>query len=197
MLIFLSTAIYAQRGCCSWHGGVAGCDPNTGREICVDNTDSPSCTCATNYAATSTLPKTNPSTLTMNQITNLDMNSMKLYCEMNEASCKAFLSGFILGTYDISHFYKPKNPATLNSEITLFIPCFGDKKNSINQKTLTFNRNLISTDVNGIYTNYLNFLTKKISNSNFQEINSTRAMDYTLEFLATYYSCPFSNDDLV
>lgn len=34
----------AQRGCCSHHGGVAGCNSN-GRQICNDGTLSPSCTC--------------------------------------------------------------------------------------------------------------------------------------------------------
>lgn len=34
-----------QRGCCSWHGGVAGCDENSGRIICNDGTASPSCRC--------------------------------------------------------------------------------------------------------------------------------------------------------
>lgn len=36
--------VYAQRGCCSHHGGVAGCSSN-GRQICNDGTLSPSCTC--------------------------------------------------------------------------------------------------------------------------------------------------------
>lgn len=43
MLIFPVTA-NAQRGCCSHHGGVAGCSEN-GRQICRDGTLSPSCTC--------------------------------------------------------------------------------------------------------------------------------------------------------
>lgn len=34
----------AQRGCCSRHGGVAGCN-SYGRTICMDGTLSPSCTC--------------------------------------------------------------------------------------------------------------------------------------------------------
>ena len=33
----------AQQGCCSWHGGVCGC--NNGRKVCCDGTYSPSCTC--------------------------------------------------------------------------------------------------------------------------------------------------------
>lgn len=34
----------AKRGCCSHHGGVAGCNSN-GRTICNDGTLSPTCTC--------------------------------------------------------------------------------------------------------------------------------------------------------
>lgn len=36
--------VHAQRGCCSWHGGVAGCS-SSGRTICADGTLSKSCTC--------------------------------------------------------------------------------------------------------------------------------------------------------
>ncbi len=32
-----------QRGCCSHHGGVCGCEG--GRKVCCDGTFSPSCTC--------------------------------------------------------------------------------------------------------------------------------------------------------
>ena len=34
-----------RRGCCSWHGGVCGCDWTTGRTICCDGTLSPTCMC--------------------------------------------------------------------------------------------------------------------------------------------------------
>jgi methylphosphotriester-DNA--protein-cysteine methyltransferase len=34
-----------RRGCCSWHGGVCGCDYSTCRVICCDRTLSPTCTC--------------------------------------------------------------------------------------------------------------------------------------------------------
>lgn len=37
-------SVYAQRGCCSHHGGVAGCSPY-GRQVCRDGTLSPSCGC--------------------------------------------------------------------------------------------------------------------------------------------------------
>ena len=44
LLISMPLKIYAGRGCCSWHGGVAGCT-SRGRTICADGTLSPSCTC--------------------------------------------------------------------------------------------------------------------------------------------------------
>ena len=44
MCFLISLPVYAQRGCCSHHGGVAGCN-SSGRQICNDGTLSPSCTC--------------------------------------------------------------------------------------------------------------------------------------------------------
>jgi hypothetical protein len=44
ILLIFPNCVYAQRGCCSHHGGVAGCS-STGRQICNDGTLSPSCTC--------------------------------------------------------------------------------------------------------------------------------------------------------
>lgn len=39
------TLTIEQRGCCSWHGGVCGCDYNTGKVKCCDGTLSPTCRC--------------------------------------------------------------------------------------------------------------------------------------------------------
>ena len=44
IMLILPVTVNAQRGCCSHHGGVAGCNEN-GRTICRDGTLSPSCTC--------------------------------------------------------------------------------------------------------------------------------------------------------
>lgn len=44
VLILSFEMVDAQRGCCSHHGGVAGCS-SSGRTICNDGTYSPSCTC--------------------------------------------------------------------------------------------------------------------------------------------------------
>ena len=41
----LSCFAFAGRGCCSWHGGVSGCDSESGRLVCNDSTYSPSCGC--------------------------------------------------------------------------------------------------------------------------------------------------------
>lgn len=50
------TNIEAQRGCCSHHGGVAGCS-SSGRQVCNDGTLSPSCTCTPSYTYGCTDPK--------------------------------------------------------------------------------------------------------------------------------------------
>lgn len=41
---FDGSTMVAQRGCCSRHRGVRGCD-GSGRVICNDNTVSPTCRC--------------------------------------------------------------------------------------------------------------------------------------------------------
>lgn len=50
--------VFAQRGCCSHHGGVAGCS-SSGRQICADGTLSPSCTCTPPAVYGCTDPKAN------------------------------------------------------------------------------------------------------------------------------------------
>lgn len=54
ILVILVMPMYAnaQRGCCSRHGGVAGCSSN-GRQICNDGTLSPTCTCTPPKSVTS------------------------------------------------------------------------------------------------------------------------------------------------
>ena len=48
IFVLFTTPVYARRGCCSHHGGVAGCNAN-GRQVCNDGTLSPSCTCTPTY----------------------------------------------------------------------------------------------------------------------------------------------------
>lgn len=40
---FASAEEAMQSGCCSWHGGVCGCQ--NGRKVCCDGEKSPSCKC--------------------------------------------------------------------------------------------------------------------------------------------------------
>lgn len=44
IILLMPIGVYAQRGCCSHHGGEAGCSSD-GRRICADGTISPTCTC--------------------------------------------------------------------------------------------------------------------------------------------------------
>lgn len=60
--IFAVSQVYAQQGCCSWHGGISHCASN-GRYVCNDGTYSPSCTCgAPTYTYTPPTPKIPAST---------------------------------------------------------------------------------------------------------------------------------------
>lgn len=45
LYICVNTDLHAQRGCCSHHKGVQGCNNETGYLMCRDGTESPSCTC--------------------------------------------------------------------------------------------------------------------------------------------------------
>ena len=82
LLIYLPS-VKAQRGCCSHHGGVAGCGSN-GRQICNDGTYSPTCTCsgATNNNSSSNYYKknyiygcTDPNANNYNSNANIDNGS--------------------------------------------------------------------------------------------------------------------------
>lgn len=44
IILLMPIGVYAKRGCCSSHGGEAGCALD-GRRICADGTISPTCTC--------------------------------------------------------------------------------------------------------------------------------------------------------
>ncbi len=47
------SASYAAMGCCSHHGGVAGCNTSTNHQKCKDGSSSPSCLCTGGTAAPS------------------------------------------------------------------------------------------------------------------------------------------------
>lgn len=48
LLLLIPLGVQARQGCCSHHGGVAGCS-SSGRQVCNDGTLSPSCTCTPSY----------------------------------------------------------------------------------------------------------------------------------------------------
>jgi hypothetical protein len=60
LLLSPLTNAYAKAGCCSRHGGVAGCNAQ-GKQTCKDSTISPTCTCA---GYTGTKAKSTKSTVT-------------------------------------------------------------------------------------------------------------------------------------
>lgn len=79
LLIFIAPAtVSAQRGCCSHHGGVAGCNEN-GRQICRDGTLSPSCTCTP--AVTNIYGCTDSSAKNFNSRANKDDGTCEYYVE--------------------------------------------------------------------------------------------------------------------
>lgn len=52
-LIFTLSLSYAGQGCCSHHGGIAGCNRSNNRELCKDGTTSPTCPCTTGTSSSS------------------------------------------------------------------------------------------------------------------------------------------------
>lgn len=61
--------LYAERGCCSRHGGVASCSFTTGYLMCRDGTQSHSCRCKAGYRTkpatkTKEYKKSEPSSIT-------------------------------------------------------------------------------------------------------------------------------------
>lgn len=58
LFLIVTGNVEAQRGCCSHHGGVAGCS-SSGRQVCNDGTLSSSCTCTPSYTYGCTDPNAN------------------------------------------------------------------------------------------------------------------------------------------
>lgn len=83
-VLFLSsvTAVFAARGCCSWHGGQSYC--SNGRWVCADGTYSPTCTCGY-YVPTPTynppiyVPPPAPKAPAMNASFSYEPNASKTY----------------------------------------------------------------------------------------------------------------------
>ena len=57
IMILFPINTYSKSGCCSWHGGVAGC--RNGRQVCKDGTLSPTCTCYSPSTTTNDYIQTN------------------------------------------------------------------------------------------------------------------------------------------
>jgi len=60
IFVISSEQIYAKRGCCSHHGGVAYCG-KSGKYICNDGTTSPTCTCSGGVSSSSSSKKSTSS----------------------------------------------------------------------------------------------------------------------------------------
>lgn len=79
IVILFPFTINAARGCCSSHGGVAGCH-SSGKQLCKDGTLSPSCTC----------------TPTIKYVYGCTDSSAKNYnskANKNDGSCKYYVYG--------------------------------------------------------------------------------------------------------
>lgn len=66
LLLLFTPLSYAKPGCCSGHGGVAGCNSATGHQLCKDGVSSPTCACdgkSTVNKTTKAKSTTNPSTM--------------------------------------------------------------------------------------------------------------------------------------
>lgn len=52
----VNKTVYAERGCCSWNGGVSHCDSSVGMVVCNNGFYSPSCVCYKSPAIQPTSP---------------------------------------------------------------------------------------------------------------------------------------------
>ena len=105
LLFYIPLNVSAQRGCCSHHGGVAGCSDSE-RQICSDGTLSPSCTCTPSISHV--YGCTNPSAKNYNPNANVNDGSCEFYvygctdstaknynaiAERDDGSCKYYVLG--------------------------------------------------------------------------------------------------------
>ncbi len=75
--------VYAQRGCCSHHGGVGGCSSD-GTIICNDGTYSPTCTCTP--VKKSVYGCTNSNAINYNSKADVNDNSCRFKKEIKETN---------------------------------------------------------------------------------------------------------------
>ena len=117
IFLIIPVTVNAQRGCCSYHGGVAGCSED-GRTICRDGTLSPSCRCTPTI--TYIYGCTDSSAKNYNPNANKDNGSCEYYvygctdpraknykeeAEKNDGSCEYYVYGCMDKTaknYDIN-----------------------------------------------------------------------------------------------
>ena len=79
IVIIFPLTINAKSGCCSHHGGVAGCH-SSGKQLCNDGTLSPSCTCT-------------PQVTYVYGCTDSDAKNYNPKANKNDGSCKYYVYG--------------------------------------------------------------------------------------------------------
>ena len=79
IVIIFPLTINAKSGCCSHHGGVAGCH-SSGKQLCNDGTLSPSCTCT-------------PQVTYVYGCTDSDAKNFNPRANKNDGSCKYYIYG--------------------------------------------------------------------------------------------------------
>ena len=55
VFVFFAVPVYAQQGCCSWHGGIDYCDEDVETYVCNDGTYSETCGCEVYYEEAPTI----------------------------------------------------------------------------------------------------------------------------------------------
>ena len=103
LFLFIPGIVYAGRGCCSQHGGVCGCT-KYGKQLCCDNTPSPSCTCTpptvygcTDYRANNYNSEANTNdgscTYTIRGCTDPSANNYNSSANENDGTCAYTIMG--------------------------------------------------------------------------------------------------------
>ena len=115
MLVLLPVSVYAQRGCCSSHSGVCGCN-KYGTQVCCNGDLSPTCTCtpptvygctdrnANNYNADANTDD-GSCTYTVKGCTDPNANNYNSNANTDDGSCKYDVIGC---THYSAKNYNPK-----------------------------------------------------------------------------------------